>query len=77
LLALNDSKVTDLCDKKEQTIWLGPGKHAVFYPLQKGEMLNLVLIVPDDLPDGETKYPADIDEMRAHFQDWDETSVTN
>lgn len=65
--------------------WLGPDKHAVNYVLrgqaretdsylaEPGLLFNMVLLVPDDLPAGgaHNTLAGNIDEMRAHFADWD------
>ena len=52
--------------------WMGPECHVVSYLLRGGELLNVVLLVPDDIPDGGAKTVAgDVLEMRALFKDWD------
>ncbi|KAK5168699.1 uncharacterized protein LTR77_006008 [Saxophila tyrrhenica] len=51
--------------------WIGPGGHAVGYSLRGGSMYNIVLLVPDDLPEGVSKQPGSVEEMRALFADWD------
>lgn len=51
--------------------WIGPGAHAVGYSLRAGRMYNLVLLVPDDLPEGVSRQPGSVEEMRALFKDWD------
>ncbi|KAK7186468.1 FAD binding domain-containing protein [Paraphaeosphaeria sporulosa] len=51
--------------------WIGPGAHAVGYSLRGGKMYNIVLLVPDDLPEGVSRQPGSIEEMRALFKDWD------
>ncbi|KAI0121709.1 FAD binding domain-containing protein [Xylariales sp. AK1849] len=51
--------------------WIGPGAHAVGYSLSAGNMYNIVLLVPDDLPEGVSKQPGSIEEMKALFKDWD------
>jgi salicylate hydroxylase len=51
--------------------WIGPGAHAVGYSLRGGNMYNLVLLVPDDLPPGLSRQPGSVEEMKALFQDWD------
>jgi salicylate hydroxylase len=52
-------------------IWIGPGGHAIGYSLRGGNMYNIVLLVPDDLPEGVSKQPGSVEEMRALFEDWD------
>lgn len=49
----------------------GPEKHAVTYVLRGGRQFNMVLLVPDDLPDSSTVVPGNVAEMRALYADWD------
>ena len=72
LEALNDPEVNELCSKKVVTAWLGPSKHAVFYPLKGGQQFNLVLLRPDNLPIGTRQEQGEVDEMRATFEEWEE-----
>ena len=51
--------------------WMGPKKHAVTYVLRDGALLNMVLLVPDDMPPGASTVDASVEEMRALFHDWD------
>ncbi|KAK6208997.1 hypothetical protein LQW54_006745 [Pestalotiopsis sp. IQ-011] len=51
--------------------WIGPGAHAVGYSLRAGKMYNIVLLVPDDLPEGVSKQSGSVDEMKALFKGWD------
>ena len=44
LLALKDDAVNTLLDQSSIHVWLGPGKHAVFYPLREHTEYNLVLL---------------------------------
>jgi salicylate hydroxylase len=71
LLSLNDPKVEQLCAKNVVTLWMGPDKHSVFYPVRGGQLFNLVLLRPDDLPHGSRTIQGDIGEMRATFDGWD------
>lgn len=52
-------------------LWAGPNSHAVGYSLRKGEMFNLVLLVPDDLPADVSRQSGSVQEMRTLFKDWD------
>ncbi|EGE08271.1 salicylate hydroxylase [Trichophyton equinum CBS 127.97] len=65
------SELADLAERPGMTHWIGPNGHAVCYSLKSGEMLNLVLVCPDDLPDTVNLADADPDEMRTFFQNWD------
>jgi salicylate hydroxylase len=51
--------------------WIGPGAHAVGYSLRAGRMYNIVLLVPDDLPEGVSRTAGSVEEMRALFGKWD------
>ncbi|KAB5518850.1 hypothetical protein GE09DRAFT_505178 [Coniochaeta sp. 2T2.1] len=51
--------------------WAGPGAHAVGYSLRGGKMYNIVLLVPDDLPEGVSRTVGSVEEMRALFEGWD------
>lgn len=51
--------------------WIGPGAHAVGYSLRAGKMYNIVLLVPDDLPEGVRRQTGSVEEMKALFADWD------
>ncbi|OAL27289.1 hypothetical protein AYO22_03564 [Fonsecaea multimorphosa] len=75
LLELNDPRVEDLCSKKTVTLWMGPDKHCVFYPVRGGAEFNLVLLRPDNLPTGVRTVKGDLDEMRMTFEGWDEILV--
>ncbi|SPQ22024.1 e28ba67d-bb45-404c-9d7d-2bbec9d22426 [Thermothielavioides terrestris] len=51
--------------------WIGPRAHCVGYSVRAGEVYNLVLLCPDDMPPGVVKAEGDKDEMRARFEGWD------
>ena len=51
--------------------WIGPFTHAVAYSLRHGEMYNIVLLCPDDLPESVVRQPGSVEEMRMLFADWD------
>jgi salicylate hydroxylase len=45
----------------------------VNYVLRGGELFNMVLLVPDDMPlDGANTLAGDVEEMRALYKDWGE-----
>jgi salicylate hydroxylase len=68
---LNDPRVTELCQHQGVSVWVGPNKHCVFYPLHKGTQFNLVLLRPDNMPAEERTLSGDIEEMRETFEGWD------
>ncbi|EUC40261.1 hypothetical protein COCMIDRAFT_109280 [Bipolaris oryzae ATCC 44560] len=51
--------------------WIGPGAHVVGYSLRGGNMYNIVLLVPDDLPAGVSRQRGSVEEMKALFNGWD------
>ena len=50
---------------------MGPRRHCVFYPIEGGNRFNLVLLRPDNLPQGAKTVQGDIEEMRETFDGWD------
>lgn len=78
-----DPDLRQLIHEPQVNYWVGPGKHAVNYVLRSraastdsymGEpnlLFNMVLLVPDDLPADANTLEGNIEEMRAHFADWD------
>ena len=51
--------------------WVGPGTHAVGYSLRGGLEYNIVLLAPDDLPDGVDRQPGSVEQMKMLSKDWD------
>ncbi|PSR82628.1 FAD binding domain-containing protein [Coniella lustricola] len=78
-----DPDLREFIQEPQVNYWVGPGKHAVNYVLrgtaatsdlyseEQGLLFNMVLLVPDDLPAGANTLEGNIEEMRAHFADWD------
>ncbi|ORY67816.1 uncharacterized protein BCR38DRAFT_511183 [Pseudomassariella vexata] len=73
LRALNDPDIAELCSRKIISIWLGPDKHCVFYPVREGKEFNLVIARPDNMPRGTRTMQGDIQELRECFIGWDST----
>ncbi|KAH8887265.1 FAD/NAD(P)-binding domain-containing protein [Thozetella sp. PMI_491] len=71
LLGLKNDRLRKILEQSDIQVWLGPGRHAVFYPLRNHTEYNLVLIVADDLPEGVRTSPGTPEEMASHFKDWD------
>ncbi|KAH7123024.1 hypothetical protein EDB81DRAFT_225786 [Dactylonectria macrodidyma] len=69
---LKDPELRPFIEDPQVNYWVGPEKHCVNYVLKGGELFNMVLLVPDDIPleEGNTLM-GNIDEMRAHFDGWD------
>ncbi|KAJ5103685.1 hypothetical protein N7532_004214 [Penicillium argentinense] len=55
----------------EVHFWIGPGAHAVGYSLRRGQMYNIVLLVPDNLPPGVSRQSGSVQEMKELFVGWD------
>ncbi|KAK2608249.1 hypothetical protein N8I77_006873 [Diaporthe amygdali] len=78
-----DPDLREFVEKPQVNYWVGPGKHAVNYVLRgkaatghdytsdPNLLFNMVLLVPDDMPAGANTLEGNIEEMRAHFADWD------
>lgn len=79
-----DPELRSFIEQPQVNYWIGPKKHAVNYVLRGKAasaekyvddphlLFNMVLLVPDDLPaDGANTLEGNIEEMRAHFADWD------
>ncbi|KAK4540021.1 hypothetical protein LTR36_009837 [Oleoguttula mirabilis] len=68
---LKDPDLAEFVTNPQVNYWLGPDAHAVNYVLRGGELFNMVLLVPDDMPMGANTLKGDVDEMRALYHDWD------
>ncbi|KAJ3539020.1 hypothetical protein NM208_g5661 [Fusarium decemcellulare] len=69
---LKDPELRPFVEDPQVNYWVGPDKHAVNYVLKGGELFNMVLLVPDDIPlDHGNTLSGNIEEMKAHFADWD------
>ncbi|WP_329538195.1 FAD-dependent monooxygenase (plasmid) [Streptomyces sp. NBC_01450] len=55
-----------------QTLWLGPGRHFVHYPIADGSAVNIVAFAPaGDFTDESWSTTATIEEFHAEFAGWD------
>jgi salicylate hydroxylase len=55
-----------------QTLWLGPGRHFVHYPIADGSAINIVAFAPaGDFTDESWSATATIEEFHAEFAGWD------
>ncbi|CAH0024576.1 unnamed protein product [Clonostachys rhizophaga] len=68
---IKDPELLDFIKKPRVCLWVGPECHAIYYPLRNNTMANIVLLVPDNLPDNVAKMAGDLSEMREIFHDWD------
>jgi salicylate hydroxylase len=62
----------DLARRPAQTLWIGPGRHLVHYPVAAGRLINLVAIAPAGAYTVESwTATATVAELRAEFAGWD------
>jgi len=55
-----------------QTLWLGPGRHFVHYPISAGRLVNVVAIVPaGNWRDESWTADGEISDLSAEFEGWD------
>jgi salicylate hydroxylase len=55
-----------------QTLWLGPGRHFVHYPISSGRLVNIVAIVPaGNWRDESWTAPGEVADMAREFEGWD------
>ncbi|MEV7966914.1 FAD-dependent monooxygenase [Sphaerisporangium sp. NPDC088356] len=67
-------KVPEQARRRVQTLWLGPGRHVVHYPVSGGRLVNVVAVVPA----GEWRLESwtadgDLSDFAREFQTWDAT----
>lgn len=77
-LIIDLDRVTDAdlrlwISKPKVHFWVGPGAHVVGYSLRGGDQYNIVLLVPDDLPQDVSRQAGSVKEMRELFRNWDPT----
>ncbi len=68
---LQNQELKDWIANPSCQFWIGPDSHVVAYSLRGGEMFNLVLLVPDDLPAEVARQSGSVEEMRQLFKNWD------
>lgn len=53
------------------TVWMGPGRHVVAYPVRNGALVNIVAVLErEDWAEEGWSLPGDPDELRAAFAGW-------
>ncbi|MGW1025614.1 FAD-dependent monooxygenase [Streptomyces sp. NPDC002577] len=62
----------DFARRRAQTLWIGPGRHLVHYPISGGRAVNIVAFAPagDDTEESWSA-TATVQEFLAEFADWD------
>jgi salicylate hydroxylase len=68
---IKDPKLKDMVQNPGVRFWIGPDAHVVAYSMRGGTVYNIVLLVPDDLPESVARMEGSIDEMRSLFEGWD------
>lgn len=68
---LEDPELREMVSKPQCHFWVGPGAHVVAYSVRGGQQYNIVLLVPDNLPEGVAKLTGELGEMRELFTQWD------
>jgi salicylate hydroxylase len=61
----------ELVDSPSINCWLDPDSHVVGYLIKVGDLYNMVLACPDNLPELVNTAKADLGEMREIFSNWD------
>jgi salicylate hydroxylase len=71
--ALVPSRIApDFARRPAQTLWIGPGRHLVHYPVAAGGLVNLVAVAPaGDYTVESWTATATVGELRAEFAGWD------
>lgn len=64
-------ELRELAERPAINLWMGPSSHAVCYLLKGGDLYNIVLVCPDNLPELVNTAKADLQEMRDYFVNWD------
>jgi len=66
----------EMARRPVQTLWLGPGRHFVHYPISGGRLINVVAFAPAGAWRTES-WTADgeITDLRAEFAGWDATAI--
>ena len=66
-------KVPEMAIRPVQTIWLGPGRHFVHYPISGGRLVNIVAVTPAGSWRTESwTAEGNISDLVREFQGWDE-----
>ncbi|KAE8381805.1 hypothetical protein BDV26DRAFT_278429 [Aspergillus bertholletiae] len=68
-----DPELAPFVNNPEVKYWLGPDAHAVTYVLRGGDLFNMVLLVPDDIPEDSlaSTIEGNVQEIYALFEGWD------
>jgi salicylate hydroxylase len=62
----------DMALRPVQTLWLGPGRHFVHYPISAGRLVNVVAIVPaGDWRSESWSAEGRVEDLQNEFEGWD------
>lgn len=67
----SDPMISDLMKDIQSNCWIGYRRHIMAYPIKNGTLYNMVLIHPGQAAIGVWNEPADLNEMKNHFKNWD------
>lgn len=63
----------ELARREAVTVWLGPGRHFVHYPVSAGKLVNFVATVPaGDWREESWTAPGRVEDLAAEYADWHE-----
>ncbi|RFU34187.1 hypothetical protein B7463_g2151, partial [Scytalidium lignicola] len=68
---LADPELAEFILNPQVNTWLGPGAHIVNYVLRDEKLFNMVLCMPDDIPENVRVTHGNIDELKEYYKDWD------
>jgi salicylate hydroxylase len=68
---ISDAELKDWAARPASRFWAGPHSHAAAYAIGGGEVLNLVLLCPDDLEEDVRRAEGNTEEMKERFDGWD------
>jgi salicylate hydroxylase len=63
--------LSSLTERLSVTYWIGPGVHVIGYLLRGGQLYNVVIACPDNLPEHVNVTKADIHELQDLLRGWD------
>lgn len=66
-----DKELSVFAKDSDVSCWMGPDAHVVCYRLEKEDMVNVVLVGPDQLPAFTDSAHSEEQEMEARFANWD------
>jgi salicylate hydroxylase len=64
-------KAPEMARRPVQTLWLGPGRHFVHYPISAGRQVNVVAFVPANVETESWTAKGQVEDLAAEFAGWD------